>query len=232
MVGKNNWQYYQEHSAKRIQRYAIRRLKMGVGSVIVATSLLWDGNVAQVNAQELNTDTTGTVGAESIAPEPEATFEPEGEHLEETLETEGVLAEETLETPQDTLEISEEIIPEARTAEQPAEKTVELNLRKRYETDKERISFENKTSFNLKAKYRTEDSKMFEVQLDEPDPEDEPEDIRRNRWRKLNNFIQRDPQALDFLQSDDSPQYELNSFEEHLNWSKPERTNCYNRRTY
>ncbi|MGX7178358.1 InlB B-repeat-containing protein [Facklamia hominis] len=220
MLGKNNKRLYQEQSANRIVRYAIKRLTVGVGSVIVATSLLMAGNVASVNAQEINTDTTDVVEAESIASESNM-----------KLETEDKVAEESPET-QDLLEVSEENIPEAQTADQTSENIVNLNLRKSYETEKDRVSFENKKSFDVRMDYQIKESKMFEVQLDEVDPEDEPEDIKDKRYTKLRNFIEYDQEALDFLQSDDSRKYEFNRKKQYLNYENPYRTNYYNRRTY
>ncbi|MFN0604224.1 InlB B-repeat-containing protein [Facklamia hominis] len=220
MLGKNNKRLYQEQSSDRIVRYAIKRLTVGVGSVIVATSLLMAGNVASVNAQEINTDTTDIVETESIASESNM-----------KLETEDKVAEESPET-QDLLEVSEEIIPEAQTADQTSENIVNLNLRKSYETEKDRVSFENKKSFDVRMDYQIKESKMFEVQLDEVDPEDEPEDIKNKRYTKLRNFIEYDQEALDFLQSDDSRKYEFNRKKQYLNYENPYRTNYYNRRTY
>ncbi|MDK7187081.1 MULTISPECIES: InlB B-repeat-containing protein [Facklamia] len=220
MLGKNNKRLYQEQSSDRIVRYAIKRLTVGVGSVIVATSLLMAGNVASVNAQEINTDTTDVVEAESITSESNV-----------ELETEDKVAEESPET-QDLLEVSEENIPEAQAADQTSENIVNLNLRKSYETEKDRVSFENKKSFDVRMDYQIKESKMFEVQLDEVDPDDEPEDIKDKRYTKLRNFIEYDQDAIDFLQSDDSRKYEFNRKMQYLNYENPYRTNYYNRRTY
>lgn len=56
MLGKNNKRLYQEQSANRIVRYAIKRLTVGVGSVIVATGLMMASDIALVKAQTIDTD--------------------------------------------------------------------------------------------------------------------------------------------------------------------------------
>ena len=69
MVSKRNQKVLQEKHSDRLNKFSLRRLKVGVASVVIGTGLLFSSQVTlgKVAAAELGTDEVAVVISEEAA---------------------------------------------------------------------------------------------------------------------------------------------------------------------